>query len=58
MKKKNNNEKKLCQFLKDHISGIPGVNALKFGIWTTEDREHFHTKKCVVLLRLHGATYV
>ena len=37
--------------MKSHISGMLEVVLLKFGMWTTEDEGHFHSKN---RLRQHG----
>ena len=50
--------KKLSQFLKSHISGIPDEISLKFGMWSTEVGGNVHSKICLVLSRQHRATEV
>ena len=48
--------KKLSQFLKSHISGMPEVISLKFGMWSTEVGGHVHSKNRLVSSRQHRAT--
>ena len=43
-KKKKRKTKKLSQFLKSHISGIPEAISLKFGMWSTEVGRNVHSK--------------
>ena len=50
--------KKLSQFLKSHISGMPEAISLKFGIWSTEVGGNVHSKICLVSSRQHRATEV
>ena len=50
--------KKLSQFLKSHISGMPEAISLKFGMWSTEVRGNVHSKICLVSSRQHRATEV
>ena len=50
--------KKLSQFLKSHISGMPEVISLKFGMWSTEVGGNLHSKICLVSSRQHRATEV
>ena len=50
--------KKLSQFLKSHISGIPEAISLKFGMWSTEVGGNVHSKICLVSSRKHRATEV
>ena len=50
--------KKLSQFLKSHISGMPEAILLKFGMWSTEVGGNVHSKICVVSSRQHRATEV
>ena len=50
--------KKLSQFLKSHISGIPEAISLKFGMWSTEVGGNVHSKICLVSSRQHRATEV
>ena len=57
-KKRKKNKKKLSQFLKSHISGIPEVISLKFGMWGTEVGGRVHSKNCLVSSRQHRATEV
>ena len=51
-------KKKLSQFLKSHISGIPEAISLKFGMWSTEVGGNIHSKSCLVSSRQHRATEV
>ena len=55
MKKKT---KKLSQFVKSHISGMPEAISLKFGMWSTEVGGNVHSKICLVSSRQHRATEV
>ena len=61
-RKKNNKKrkkmKKLSQFLKSHISGMPEAMSLKFGMWSTEVGGNVHSKICLVSSRQHRATEV
>ena len=50
--------KKLSQFLKSHISGMPKAISLKFGMWSTEVGGNVHSKICLVSSRQHRATEV
>ena len=50
--------KKLSQFLKSHISGIPQAISLKFEMWSTEVGGNVHSKICLVSSRHHRATEV
>ena len=50
--------KKLSQFLKSHISGIPEAISLEFGMWSTEVGGNVHSKICLVPSRQHRATEV
>ena len=50
--------KKLSQFLKSYISGIPEAISLKFGMWSTEVGGNVHSKICLVSSRQHRATEV
>ena len=50
--------KKLSQFLKSHISGMPEAISLKFGMWSTEVGGNVHSKICLVSSRQHRATEV
>ena len=50
--------KKLSQFLKSHISGIPEAISLKFGMWSAEGGGNLHSKICLVSSRQHRATEV
>ena len=52
------NPKKLSQFLKSHISGIPEAISLKFGMWSTEVGGNVHSKIYLVSSRQHRATEV
>ena len=56
--KKKKKTKKLSQFLKSHISGMPEAISLKFGMWSTEVGGNVHSKICLVLSRQHRATEV
>ena len=56
--KKKKKTKKLSQFLKSHISGIPEAISLKFGMWSTEVGGNVHSKICLVSSRQHRATDV
>ena len=47
-KNKKKKTKKLSQFLKSHISGMPEAISLKFGMWSTEDGGNVHSKICLV----------
>ena len=57
-KKKKKKPKKLSQFLKSHISGMPKAISLKFGMWSTEVGGNVHSKICLVSSRQHRATEV
>ena len=46
--KKKKKTKKLSQFLKSNISGIPEAISLKFGMWSTEGGGNVHRKICLV----------
>ena len=50
--------KKLSQFLKSHISGMPEAISLKFGMWSAEGGGNVHSKICLVSSRQHRATEV
>ena len=50
--------KKLSQFLKSHISGMPEAISLKFGMWSTEVGGNVHSKIRLVSSRQHRATEV
>ena len=50
--------KKLSQFLKSHISGMPEAISLKFGMWSTEVGGNVHSKISLVSSRQHRATEV
>ena len=50
--------KKLSQFLKSNISGMPEAISLKFGMWSTEVGGNVHSKICLVSSRQHRATEV
>ena len=50
--------KKLSQFLKSHISGMPEAISLKCGMWSTEVGGNVHSKICLVSSRQHRATEV
>ena len=50
--------KKLSQFLKSHISGMPEAISLKFGMWSTEVGGHVYSKNRLVSSRQHRATEV
>ena len=56
--KKKKKTKKLSQFLKSHISGMPEAISLKFGLWSTEVGGNVHSKICLVSSRQHRATEV
>ena len=56
--KKKKITKKLSQFLKSHISGMPEAILLKFGMWSTEVGGNVHSKICLVSSRQHRATEV
>ena len=56
--KKKKITKKLSQFLKSHISGIPEAISLKFGMWSAEGGGNLHSKICLVSSRQHRATEV
>ena len=56
--KKKKKTKKLSQFLKSHISGMPEAISLKFGMWSTEVGGNVHSKICLVSSRQHRATEV
>ena len=57
-KNKKKKTKKLSQFLKSHISGMPEAISLKFGMWSTEVGGNVHSKICLVSSRKHRATEV
>ena len=57
-KNKKKKTKKLSQFLKSHISGMPEAISLKFGMWSTEVGGNVHSKICLVSSRQHKATEV
>ena len=57
-KKKKKKTKKLSQFLKSHISGMPEAISLKFGMWSTEVGGNVYSKICLVSSRQHRATEV
>ena len=57
-KKNKNKTKKLSQFLKSHISGMPEAISLKFGMWSTEVGGNVHSKLRLVSSRQHRATEV
>jgi len=42
MKRRGKVTKKLSQFLKVHISEMPGTIYLKFGMWGTDGGGHLH----------------
>ena len=50
--------KKLSQFLKLHISGMPEAISLKFGMWCAEVGGRIHSKNRLVSWRQHRATEV
>ena len=50
--------KKLSQFLKSHISGMPEAISLKFGMWSTEVGGNVHSKIRLVSSSQHRATEV
>ena len=52
------NPKKLSQFVKSHISGMPEAISLKFGMWSTEVGGNVHSKIRLVSSRQHRATEV
>ena len=56
--KKKKKTKKLSQFLKSHISGMPEAISLKFGMWSAEGGGNLHSKICLVSSRQHRATEV
>ena len=56
--KKEKKPKKLSQFLKSHISGMPEAISLKFGMWSAEGGGKLHSKICLVSSRQHRATEV
>ena len=56
--KKKKKTKKLSQFLKSHISGIPEAISLKFGMRSTEVGGNVHSKICLVSSRQHRTTEV
>ena len=56
--KKKKKTKKLSQFLKSHISGMPEAISLKFGMWSTEVGGNVHSKIRLVSSRQHRATEV
>ena len=49
--------KKLSQFLKVHISEMPGMIYLKFEMWGTNGGGHPHSKNCQVSNKQHEVTY-
>ena len=51
-----NNNKKLSQFLKSHISGTLEAISLKFGMWSAEVEGRVHNKNRLVSSRQHRAT--
>ena len=55
-KRRKNKETK--QFLKVHISEMPGEVYLKFGMWRTDSRGHLHSKNCPGFYKQHEVTYV
>ena len=57
-KNKKKKTKKLSQFLKSHISGMPEAISLKFGMLSTEVGGNVHRKICLVSSRQHRATEV
>ena len=57
-RRKKKKTKKLSQFLKSHISGMPEAISLKFGMWSTEVGGNVHSKICLVSSRQHRATEV
>ena len=57
-KKNKKKMKKLSQFLKSHISGMPEAILLKFGMWSTEVGGNVHSKIRLVSSRQHRATEV
>ena len=57
-KRRRKKTKKLSQFLKSHISGMPEAISLKFGMWSTEVGGNVHSKICLVSSRKHRATEV
>ena len=57
-KNKKKKTKKLSQFLKSHISGMPEAISLQFGMWSTEVGGNVHSKICLVSSRQHRATEV
>ena len=56
--KKKKKTKKLSQFLKSHISGMPEAILLKFGMRSTEVGGNIHSKIRLVSSRQHRATEV
>ena len=50
--------KKLSQFLKSHISGMPESISLKCGMWSAEVGGNVHSKIRLVSSRRHRATEV
>ena len=56
--KKKKKTKKLSQFVKSHISGMPEVLLLNFGMWSTEVGGSVHSKIRLVSSRQHRATEV
>ena len=56
--KKKKKTKKLSQFLKSHISGMPEAISLKFGMWSAKGGGKLHSKICLVSSRQHRATEV
>ena len=57
-KKKREKTKKLSQFLKSHISGMPEAISLKFGMWSAEVGGSVHSRHRLVSSRQHRATEV
>ena len=57
-KNKKKKTKKLSQFLKSHISGMPEAISLKFEMWSAEGGGNLHSKICLVSSRQHRATEV
>ena len=56
--KKKKKTKKLSQFLKSHISGMPEAISLKLGMWSTEVGGSVHSKNHLVSSRQHRVTEV
>ena len=50
--------KKLCQFLKSHISGTREAISLKFGMWSAAVGGNVHSKNRLVSSSKHRATEV